>query len=241
MVGVRIRLLMGVLVAAVAFLIAQGAGAFGIRYTVEYGRQDLPTTTTSSCIGPLDSGCPGFLHTGDTVQVHVYLDAEPGLQVLALAILYDGGLEYDAGASVALPPKGRGESGAQPSYILYSAGKPAIAVYPQQTPAFDPWPNPPAGREQVNVNFAEPGLRPARVGGYGLWIASLVLEAKQPFFTEPDIELSLDESSSALIVYDERLDPAQVPIERVPEPGSPIGLISLATALLLRLGRRGPS
>lgn len=179
------------------------------------------------------------LALSDTVVVDVFLDAEPGLQILGVGMLFDSAeLAYDAAASEALPPQGPGSSGAQPSYILYAAGKPATALYPLQVPSFATWPAPPADKGQVNINYAEAALNPAVASGTGIYIASVVLEVIGLGDGTADIELTLEAGGNIVRANDIELDPMDVPLNgtpitvTVPEPAA----ASLAAAACLVTG-----
>jgi hypothetical protein len=82
-----------------------------------------------------------YYSPGDLITVDLYLDAEPGIVIVSPTLLFRKfDLIYDPVASAALPPRGPGTSGAQPSYILYAPGAgigvPSTILYPRSTPAF---------------------------------------------------------------------------------------------------------
>lgn len=197
--------------------ISSGARAFAIEYEIQYDPD------------------PYFLVPNETVQVDIYLDAGTGLQLLSFGVFYEDFLTYDPVASAALSPKGPGPSGAQPSYILYSppSGKGAATVlYPQHTPAFATWPNPPPGMGQVNIDYAEASFSPAEASGTNIWIASLVFHANG-FGPQADSVIQLGFSYDAgHVIYanDHEIQFVDVPItllNPLPEP---------VTGLLLFVG-----
>jgi hypothetical protein len=190
------------------------------------------------------------LAVSDTVTVDIFMDADPGLQILGLGVLAGAPLGYDIVASENLPiiypaPKeAYGTTGAAPGYVLYTAGMPATSVYPLQNPA-QTWPNPPAGATQVNVNFAEGAINPAVASGSNIWIASLVFHVDEPFESAL-IGLTLEAGGNVLRVNDVELDPAGVALSKpikisglpvVPEPTTAV-LIGLGVLGLAVAGRR---
>ena len=135
----------------------------------------------------LARGSTTSLVTSSTVTVDVFLDYDVGLTLFSVGVLSsnDAVLVYDPVASAAAPAiPGVTGPGAQPSYILYFGGKTPHILYPTPTPAFANWPMPPAGQEQVNINFADPSLNSNPGTGTGLWIATLVFEVTAPLSVE---------------------------------------------------------
>jgi hypothetical protein len=161
------------------------------------------TTAAAFAVNMTARGATSSYTRSDTVTVDVFLDAEPGIRNLAIPVVASnsGLLDYDPGASAASPRCatciGPGTGGAQPSYILCAGGKPSTILYPQQTPAFLNWPAPPAGAEQVNINFTERAFGATTSSGTGIWIATLVFEV-QSAFTATALSLNMDAGGAQL-------------------------------------------
>jgi len=185
--------------------------------------------------GPVDS-----LTVSSTVTVDVFLDAEPGLTFLSVSVLADTDalLDYDGPASALAPAFGPAGPGAQPTYILYTGGKGATILYPQQTPNWLNWPAPPLGKEQVNINYIEPTFKAASASGTGIWIATLVWHITGAFDTA-ELALSLTSGGNILQTGPTIIPPSAVSLSApivltgvpvVPEP---------TTAMLIGLGILG--
>ena len=197
-------------------------------------------------------GATSGLTSSDTVIVDVFLDADPGIQLLSVGVLYpgDGTVLYDGPGSAALTPIGSGPSGAQPSYLLYTPASgsfmamvPLTILYPQQTPYWLNWPAPPPGQDQVNINYAEASLTPSLGSGTGIYIATLVFHI-EPGFTGGSVELSLTSGGNVLQASGSIVDPNTVPLSApivltgvVPEPTTAM-LIGLGVLGLAVAGRR---
>ena len=105
------------------------------------------------------------LTVSDTVTVDVFLDKDAGATIFSVAVINSNPsvLLYDGPASAALPlhPSTAtagcffgGCTGAQPSYLLYTAGRAGgMVLYPLNTPYFLTFPPEFAGTEQVNVTL----------------------------------------------------------------------------------------
>ncbi|MFP6630269.1 MAG: PEP-CTERM sorting domain-containing protein [Myxococcota bacterium] len=184
---------------------------------------------------------------GDSVTVDVFFDADGGVTIMSVAVIISdpGVLLYDEVASAALTPHPAsvGPSGAQPSYILYTAatgmgpsGMPTTYLAPLQTPAFLHFPldNP----ARVNINYTDPAFNTTTAMGTGIYIASMVFDvvAESGF-----ADLSLEMLSGNLIQAGTFItDPATIaligtPISvTVPEPAAGgLALAGLATVTLL--------
>lgn len=119
----------------------------------------------------------------DQLILDVFLDVDPGegATIISIGIVYDADdLVYNPQASLNQPPKldGQGQpwpSGAEPSYILYAAGKPTTYMIPLQTPYWLLFP-PAPGTQQVNLNYLENGINTTTATGSGIYIATVVLD-----------------------------------------------------------------
>ena len=151
-------------------------------------------------------GATSSLSTSDTGTVDVFLDADGGITIFSVAVVNSnpGVLLYDAAASAALAPTGAGghiyqapgQQGAQPSYILYTAGKPATYLKPLQTPAWLNFPPETPGTEQVNINYVENAFGTTVAGGTGIYVATMVCHVVAAIGSET---LTLAFTSSNLI------------------------------------------
>lgn len=147
----------------------------------------LATTAGAWAIHTQVRGPVTSLTVDDTVSVDLFLDAEPGLQLLSLAVIHDDLLAYDPTASASLPiihpaPVAPGTTGAMPAYILYAAAPtPTYLVPAFPGPAWPAWPSPPPNKGQVNVAYQEATLTPAAGSGTGIWIGSLVFQVTEAF------------------------------------------------------------
>jgi hypothetical protein len=202
-------------------------------------------------------GSTTSLTTSDTVTVDVFLDADPGLQLLSVSVLFpdDGSLTYDGPASAALPPSSVGSSGAQASYILYSpanmvAMTPAVTIYPQQIPYWLYWTGTlPPGQQQVNINYADSTFTGSGASGTGIYIATLVFHV-EPGLVNSSLEMALTSGGNILqaggeILASSAVGPGTVPVGApivitgvpVPEPTT-AALIGLGVLGLAMAGRR---
>jgi hypothetical protein len=87
---------------------ASGAGAFGL----------------SMAWNPASKADPdGVVGLGETVILDIYLDADPGLEAIAVAVLFD---DDDIGFNLDFQPG----ASSLPSYILYTGGKGATYLQP---------------------------------------------------------------------------------------------------------------
>ncbi len=173
--------------------------------------------------------------TSETVSVDLYLDAEPGLNSFEVGVLWDEGLYvYDPALTTA------------PSYILYDPGAGMSAASYLAPFRWGAWPSPPPGREQFTVRFlSSEGLRlAASASGQDIWIASLVFHVAQPVYGSDSFEVSLGVAGTGVFVGGsegsipfQELDPADVPITRIPEPVTAV-LLSAAVAFVALFGLR---
>ena len=208
------------------------------------------TSASAFAVSMTARGAVSSLATSDTVTVDVFLDADGGITIFSVAVVSSnaGVLLYDLAATNALAPGFNpcsfptcgGETGAQPSYILYTSGKKGAFLAPLQTPAFLNFPPETAGTEQVNINFTTPILTTQTTAtGTGVYVASLVFHVVADFAAET---ISLAFTSSNLIQAGTVVTPASTigiggPISltgHVPEPTTAmligIGIIGLGLA-----------
>ena len=168
-----VRFVVPFLVVASCSGIASAANAFAIRYEVRGGQL--------SSYG-----------VSDAVVVDVFLGApDPGITSFSASIRVDAAiLGYDPVGSAALPvihpAPGYGTTGAAPGYILYGSsgmsGEPATVLYPLANP-WPPWPSPPPGQTQVNIDYREPNLGETSATDTNVWIASLLFHVDADFDT----------------------------------------------------------
>lgn len=149
-------------------------------------------------LNSLSAGQDTPLVPGNAVLVDVYLDAEPGLEFLSVAVLFDddGILEY-------LP-----DESTTPYYILYTGGKASTYLVPTWDPPriwTGPEPQVP-GKLQVNIDYQPNTFRPAVASGMGIWIATLWFEVAEVGDGETEIELTLDAGGTIVKVHGERVD-----------------------------------
>jgi hypothetical protein len=195
--------------AALLVAAASTADAYAIRYSVS----------------PL-----GSLSTSDTIQVDVYLDADPGLQLLSIGVLWETDvLSFQPLAS------------SSPSYILYTPSPgPGEAAWLE--PTRDPWIEwpglKPPGFSQVNLDFNTPlPIYPSPASGTNIWLSSLVFHVDDASGGPPILDVTLEAAGNVLHSYDVDVDPADVPITLIPEPAT-AAMLGLGLALALRRGRR---
>lgn len=157
------------------------------------------TSASAFAINMIPRGATSSLTTSSTVTVDVFLDADQGMTIFSIGVLNSnsGALLYDGPASAALPPypTSVGPSGAEPSYILYAAGKPTTYMIPLQSPYWLNFPSP-APVEQVNINFLETGVNTTTATGLNIYVATLVFHVVADFSVET---LSLAFTSSNII------------------------------------------
>jgi hypothetical protein len=207
------------------------------------------TSASAFAVNMTARGNTSSLVTNDTVTVDVFLDAEPGLVLFGVNVLAssDAVLDYSnvlTDALTSLLPGSLNPRGGQPSYILYTGGKGATILYPQQTPSFNNWPFPPTGAEQVNIQYAENALAPAAASGTGIWIASMVFQVATGFAAE-SISLSVslgggifEDGTGVIPSSDVTLSaPILLTGAAVPEPTTAM-LIGLGIVGLAAAGRR---
>jgi hypothetical protein len=122
---------------------------------------NLVATTPTSVAGP-----------GALISFDVFLDTEGASGIT----LFSASFTFDPTVVVYRPDL----SDAEDYYPLYSPGgtKGVVATY--LTPTFDPpglWPAPPAGFQQVNVDFIESNLGNTVATATNLYLATLTFEA----------------------------------------------------------------
>jgi hypothetical protein len=201
--------------------------------------------------GPTDG-----LNPSDTVTIDVFLEARCDADScetygsLSIAVLFEqAALTYDPVASVMSPEVSSQlpfRGGAQPSYILYASHH--TVLYPQATPAFELWPDPPAGMGQVNVDyqgFQLPRISPYTFGSGDSWMATMVFHLESGAGSTL-IALSANAGGTGIteIVGGEFVDPKRIHLSdpilfTVPEPATAaLMLTGVAVWAALRPRRR---
>lgn len=172
----------------------------------------------------------GNLVTSDTVQVDLYLDADPGLQLLSIGVLW----ETDR---LDLQPLA---SSSAPSILeTVNPGPGEAASVDRLRDPWVEWPgDKPPGFSQVNVDYASaPDFFPAPASGTNIWLTSLVFHVIDGAGGVPVIDVTLGTSSNILQANGVVVDPADVPITLIPEPMNAV-LLGLGIALAAAGGRR---
>lgn len=211
------------------------------------------TSASAFAINMVERNGATSISAGSTVTVDVFLDAEPGIVLLSVGVLYDPTeFDYNGVASAALPiiypapAEAYGTTGALPGYILYAGGKPVTYLVPQQSPYWLPWPNPPAGKAQNNINYAENSLSPTTASGTNIWIGSMVFDVVDAGDGVALIELCNTCGGNVLAGEGGAvIDPATIPLTgtpitvTVPEPAlAGLAFAALGTLALLHRRRR---
>lgn len=191
---------------AISILLVCGSGT-AHAYAIQYSTSPLGSLTTS-----------------DTVTVDLYLDADPGLQLLSIGVLWETSrLEFQPLAS------------SSASYILYTPTPPpgqAGEVDRLRDPWVE-WPGTkPPGFSQVNIDYTTPfssveGFLPAAESGTNIWLTSLVFHVLDGSGAPPIIDVTITAAGNVIYANDAEIDPADVPITLIPEP---------ATGLLVAMG-----
>ena len=212
------------------------------------------TSASAFAMGMVPRGPINNLLPGDEVIVDVFLNAEPGLQLLSVGVLYpnNGTILYDGPATAALPPVTGSGNGAQPSYILYSPGSgmaasmvPATLLEPVVSPYFTNWAgDTPPFADQVNIDYAEIGFNSAPASGAGIYIATLLFRI-QPGFFAGNIQLCMICGGNILRANDVEIGPAMIDLSpaliltggTVPEPTTAM-LIGFGVLGVAIVGRR---
>jgi hypothetical protein len=211
---------------------ASSASAFAVTMSVRPGTND-----------------PGSLSPGDSVVLDFFLDADQfNSQLISFSVFFDDPeISYDEPASGALPiiypapPEAYGTTGGAPGYILYMTGMPPVGLYPLQNP-FKLWIAPPAGKGQVNANWASPAVDSIGADtGSNVWVGSMVFVADD----SGTLTLSVSNTTSIFRINNVVLDPSEITISgpiavTVPEPAVASLAITacLATAFLAHRIRR---
>jgi hypothetical protein len=155
---IRMRtLIINLLATALLLFGASSASAFGLSMSLNPGSSPASTAVVAP---------------SDFVIVDVYLDADPGLGFLIVAVLFD-----DDGILVYEP----GNSGT-PSYILYSPGAGTSSptyVVPENSPPTYWGGDQQPGKLQINLAYLEASLGSATATGLGIWIGTIVFHVAQ--------------------------------------------------------------
>lgn len=171
----------------------------------------------------------------DSVVIDLYVDAAPGLQGFAVALLFndDGTLTYNPGGS------------SMPSYILYTGGKGATYLIPNVNPPNYWNGNQQPGKKQVNVEFIENGLGTATASGTNIWIASVAFHVENESQPTNTVDLTLAANGTVVQQYGTDVsglttitNPSLV--LNLPEPSSALvalGAIGALVAIRTRFGR----
>ena len=164
------------------------------------------------------------------LEIHLDTEGESGLQLLSVGVLIDASqpLAYDPATSDAS------------DYILYSPhvskSQPVVYMVPSNDPP-NPWPAPPIGFNQINVDFFEVSLNATRAASDDVTLALLAIEAMGPLSTglESAIGLTASGPGNIIQILDPELGAIHPPLNIlpgivfVPEPGMG-GLIVCALA-----------
>jgi hypothetical protein len=204
---------------AVALLLfgAASASAFSIRMTSDYAGE--------------------ILNVSDTVTVNIWIDApEKGTNFFGIGVLADAGIMTHVptpSCATTVPTPGCGS----PSYILYappSGADSATILYPFQDP-FQSWPNPPAGENQVNVNWIESNSAPTNASGNNIWVGSVTWHVFAAGDGVSDMRVSITNGGGIV-----RINDITVPTEDVSVTGDfQVFTPEPTTALLIGLGLVG--
>lgn len=170
----------------------------------------------------------GPVPVGTIVTVQLHFDATTtGIQLFGSNVLFDPTVLQYVPATNA--------SGGVPTYILYGmSGMSSTALYAQQDP-WQIWPgiNVP-GRNQVNVNWADPSFNGTYVTGVGIKIAQLQFQVISVGDGIGEIELSITAAGGIFQVSGNPVSPLTLTGTQInvitPEP---------TTALLVGLGLVG--
>jgi len=154
-----------------------------------FGATSASAFALNAQLNPGSAATTGIVAPSDLVIVDVYLDADPGLGFLSVALLYDddGILVYEPGAS------------SMPTYILYTGGKGATYLIPNI--------NPPAlwggvqqpGKKQIQIDYLEQALGSATASGTGIWIATIVFHVAAVGDGQSTIDLTLLSNGSNIV------------------------------------------
>lgn len=219
------RLINNCLVVMIALVAASTAGASEMRMTSAYAGQPL--------------------NIGDEVTVQVHFDATTtGIQLFGSNFLFDP-LEL-----VYIPQSnedvGVGDGdwtfpGGGTTYILYGmSGMASVSLFAQQNP-WVRWPgqNVP-GKNQVNVNWADPSFAGTFVTGSNIKIADLKFQVIAVGDGSTNIEMSITAAGGIFQVSGDPVSPITLvgsPITlNLPEPA--VGALSMAALVSLAMVRR---
>lgn len=146
-------------------------------------------------LSPASADTATVLAPSDEIIVDVYLDAEPGLGFLAVALLFD-----DDGILSYAP-----QNSTMPSYILYTPGPGATYLIPNvDPPQYWNGINVP-GKRQVNLEYLEAGLGSAVASGTDIWIGTVVFGVAGVGDGISRLELTLDASGTIVAAYGEEV------------------------------------
>jgi hypothetical protein len=166
----------------------------------------------------------------DFITIDIYLDADPGLQLLSIGVMYDSTImTYEGGLTT------------QPTYMLFSSAagtQPATYLVPSQSP-YQEWGGVPTvggPGGQVNLNWQEVGLNPAPASGNGIWLGQLIFHVTGAAGDGVgEIYLSMTANGNILRVNDVVLPPSSTTLS----PGIAVITPEPTTALLVGLGLIG--
>lgn len=196
-----------------------------------FGASSASAFALYATLNPGSSSTATILAPSSLVILDVYLDADPGLGFLAVALTWDddGILNYEPGAS------------SMPSYVLYNYTSKGV------TQKLVPNVNPPGywnginvpGKVQINIEYLEPAFNSTGASGTGIWLATIVFHVAAIGDGLSTIDLTLNANGTIVEAFtlDEKGNTPTTgtfTVETIPEPTTALligfGLVGLALA-----------